>query len=299
MDLRWLKPRHWPLALGLGVMRVAASLPLDWAQGLGRGLGLIAYSAIPSRRFVVRRNLELCFPEWSAAQRDAVVRQNFVATGMGLIESAIAWWRSDTWLRPRVRVFGLEHFEHAQQHASGVLVLGAHFVSMEMGGRIATLFLPVSTVYKPAKNQLFNAVMLRARQRHYQDLIANDNLRGMLQVLREGGTCWYGIDQDFGIEQSVFAPFFDVPTATLTLASKIAQRTGAKVLFCYPRRLPNAAGYELHIEPMDKFPSGDATEDAALYNSMIERVVRQAPQDYFWMHRRFKTRPPGETNPYL
>ena len=292
------QPSQWPLAFGLGVLRVGAMLPLPLAQGLGRGLGILAFAVLPSRRRIVRRNLELCFPAWSSEQRDRMVRANFAATGMGLMDTALAWWRDDAWLAAHVRIQGLEHYHAAHAAGKGVLVLGAHFTPMEMGGRIAAKYFPISTVYKAAKNPVFNAFMYQQRAKSYKRLIANDNMRGLLAHLREGGTCWYGIDQDFGIEQGVFAPFFGIPTATLTLASKILQRTGAKVFFSYPERLPKASGYVLHIVPVENFPSGDVLQDATAYNRMIEAVVRMSPENYFWLHRRFKTRPPGETNPY-
>ncbi len=296
--LSWFNPQSWPLALGLGVLGLGACLPLPIAQGLGRALGWFAYATLPSRRRIVQRNLELCFPEWSQKKRAEVVRANFSATGMGLIEGGLAWWVSSKRLSSFVHIEGIEHYHAAQQWGCGVLVLGAHFTSMELAGRIAALHFPVSTVYKAAKNQRFNSVMLARRGRYFQSVIANDNLRGMLDILKSGGVCWYGADQDFGIEQGVFAPFFNVPTATLTLASKIAQRTGAKILFSYPERLPHARGYVLHIRPVENFPSGDLLQDATLYNSMIEMVVKQSPADYFWLHRRFKTRPLGEASPY-
>jgi len=292
-------PRHWPLALGMGILWFGSRLPLAWMQGVGRGLGFLAYHLLPSRRRIVLRNLELCFPAWSAKQRASMVRANFSTTGMGLMEGGLAWWGSNRRLLSFTRIEGMEHYHAALQHGQGVLVLGAHFTSMELGGRIGAMNLPASVVYKAAKNTYFNAIMLKRRARHYQSVIANDNLRGMLALLKSGGVCWYGADQDFGTDQSVFAPFFNIPTSTLTLASKIAQRTGTKVLFSYPERLPKAQGYVLHILPVPDFPSGDLVKDASRYNSMIEKVVRRSPADYFWLHRRFKTRPPGETNPYV
>lgn len=291
-------PRHWPLALGLGVLRLGAHLPLAWSQRLGRGLGFLAYHVLASRRHIVSRNFELCFPEWTPQKRATMVRANFAATGMGLLEGGLAWWGKTERLSSFTHVEGMQHYRAALQHGRGVLVLGAHFTAMELGGRIAAMNLPTSTVYKAAKNQRFNEVMLEQRSLHFQSVIANDNLRGMLEVLKSGGTCWYGADQDFGTEQSVFAPFFNIQTSTLTLASKIAQRTGAGVLFCYPERLPDARGYVLHILPMPDFPSGDVVQDATRYNAMIEQVVRDKPENYFWLHRRFKTRPPGEEKPY-
>ncbi len=297
-DLSAFNPRHWPLVAGMAVLWTGARLPLGWMQAIGRSLGVLAYHLLPSRRRIVLRNLELCFPEWSEKQRFSAVRANFRATGMGLMEGGLAWWGSDKRLSALTRVEGLEHYHAARARGRGILVLGAHFTAMELAGRVAAMHLPVSTVYKPAKNAYFNGIMRKQRTRHYQSLIANDNLRGMLEVIKSGGACWYGADQDFGTEQSVFAPFFGIPTSTLTLASKIAQRTDSAVLFSYPERLPGAQGYVLHIVPVSDFPSGDIQRDAARYNALIEQVARQWPEDYFWLHRRFKTRPYGEINPY-
>jgi len=252
----WLNPRHWFLGLGLLILWVAAHLPLSWSQHVGRSLGRLAYLMLPSRRRIVLRNLELCFPEWTALRRAEVVRANFESSGMGLIEGGIAWWGQSERLRSFTKIQGLEHFNAAYQQGRGVLVLGAHFTSMELGGRIAAMNLPASTVFKAAKNVRFNAVMLERRGRYFQTLVANDNLRGMLELLKSGGACWYGVDQDFGAEQSVFAPFFNVRTATLTLASKIVQRTGAEVLFSYPERLPGAKGYILHFCRLEVSPAG-------------------------------------------
>jgi KDO2-lipid IV(A) lauroyltransferase len=295
--LAWLSPRQWPLAFGLGLLWLAAQLPLPLAQGFGRGLGLLAWAVLPSRRRIVRQNLALCFPALDEAERQRLERASFASAGMGLIEGGIAWWgRAE---RLPVRYEGLEHLTAARAEGRGVLLLGAHFTALEMGGRLMALKVPMNTVYKAAKNPHFDAVMRTRRARYFGELIANDNLRGMLKVLKEGGICWYGADQDFGPEASVFAPFFGVPTATLTLTSKIVERSKAKVVFIYPERLPRAQGYVMHLVPVPEIPSGDVVRDATVYNALIERFARHRPADYFWLHRRFKTRPAGEHHPYV
>ncbi|MGK0673538.1 MAG: LpxL/LpxP family Kdo(2)-lipid IV(A) lauroyl/palmitoleoyl acyltransferase [Halothiobacillaceae bacterium] len=295
----WLDPRQWPLALGLSLLWLAARLPLPIAQTLGRGLGLLAWAMLPRRRHIVRRNLEWCFPGMSEAQRHRLERASFASAGMGLIEGGIAWWGAPERLASWVRYEGLEHLEAAHAEGRGVLLLGAHFTALEIGGRLMALKVPMNTVYKAAKNPRFNAVMRARRARYFGELVANDNLRGMLTVLKEGGICWYGADQDFGREGSVFAPFFGVPTATLALTSKIARRAGCRVVFIYPERLPHARGYVMHLVPVPEIPSGDPVRDATIYNALIERFARERPADYFWLHRRFKTRPEGGASPYV
>ncbi|MFZ5465941.1 MAG: lysophospholipid acyltransferase family protein [Pseudomonadota bacterium] len=295
----WLDPRQWPLALGLGLLWLAARLPLPVAQAFGRGLGLLAWTILPRRRRVVRRNLELCFPGMSEAERCRLERASFASAGMGLIEGGIAWWGDPERLAGWVRFEGLEHLEAARSEGQGVLLLGAHFTALEMGGRLMALKVPMNTVYKAARNERFDAVMRARRSRYFGELVANDNLRGMLRVLKDGGICWYGADQDFGREGSVFAPFFGVPTATLALTSKIAERAGCRVVFIYPERMPQARGYVMHLVPVPEIPSGDPVRDATVYNALIERFACQRPADYFWLHRRFKTRPAGERSPYV
>ncbi len=295
----WLLPRHWPLAIGLGLLRLMALLPLRVAQGIGRGLGWLAWLFIPRRRAIVRRNLELCFPDLDEAARRRLERASFASAGMGMVEGALAWWGRSERLKARVRYEGLEHIEAAQAEGRGVLIIGGHFSALEISGRLMAMRIPVDLVYKPARNKRFERVMSAMRLRYVHGLIPSANLKAMMRRLREGGICWYAYDQDFGRANSVFAPFFGVPTATLALTGRIVQATGAKVVFIYPERLPGGKGFVMHLLPVPELPSGDAVRDAAIYNGLIERFTRQRPEDYFWMHRRFKTRPEGERSPYL
>ncbi len=295
----WLHPRHWPLALGLGVLWLAARLPLRAAQAFGRGLGRLAWLLIPRRRLVVRRNLELVLPDLSEAERRRLEHESFASAGMGMVEGALAWWGRDERLAPWVRYEGLEHIEQARNEGRGVLIIGGHFSALEISGRLMAMKIPVDLVYKPARNTMFERVMSAMRLRYVHGLISSSNIKAMMRRLRDGGICWYAYDQDFGRASSVFAPFFGVPTSTLALTGRIVEASGAKVVFIHPERLPDAQGYVMRLVPVPEIPSGDPVRDATIYNGLIEHFARQHPADYFWMHRRFKTRPEGERSPYL
>ncbi|MEW6444670.1 MAG: lysophospholipid acyltransferase family protein [Pseudomonadota bacterium] len=297
--MMWLHPRAWPLGLGLVLLWLLSRLPLRGAQACGRGLGYLAWRLIPRRRRIVRRNLELCFPELDESARRRLAIDSFAASGMGMVEGALAWWGSDARLAPLARYEGLEHIERARAEGRGVLIIGGHFSALEISGRLMAMKIPVDLVYKPARNKRFERVMRTMRQRYVHSLIQSTQLKGLVRRLREGGVCWYAYDQDFGRANSVFAPFFGVPTATLALTGRIAQASGARVVFIYPERLPEGRGFVMRLLPTPELPSGDPERDAAIYNGLIERFARQSPADYFWMHRRFKTRPGGEASPYV
>lgn len=296
----YLSPRFWPTWLGLGLMRMSTFLPYGALLALGSGLGRLTYRLVPSRRHVARVNLGLCFPEWSETERERVVKESFSATAVSIFEAALAWWGSDDRLRRLHRIEGLENLTAAQERGKGVLLIGGHYTTLEISGRLLSFHCDrVQPIYKRAHNPLFNAVMVKSRLRHCDDLHINTDMRAIVRALKGGGVVWYAPDQDFGRERSVFAPFMGVPTATLTATSGLARLSGATVLPFYSQRLPGEEGFVIRIgEPMEPFPSGDEVDDATRVNAAIESQVRRAPEQYLWVHKRFKTRPQGEPDVY-
>lgn len=296
----YLAPRFWPTWLGLGLMRLSALLPYPVLHALGSGLGRLTYHLIPGRRHVARVNVGLCFPELGERERERLVKESFVSTGISIFEAALVWWAGDRRLKALYRVEGLENIEAAQKKGKGVLLIGGHYTTLEMSGRLFSYHCDkLQPIYKPAHNQLFNALMVRARRRYYDDLLANSDMRGILRALKRGKVIWYAPDQDFGRERSVFAPFMGVPTATLATTSGLARLSGAPVLPFYSERLPGTDGFLIRIgKPIEPFPSGDEVADAARINAAIEAQVRRTPEQYLWVHKRFKTRPAGEPDVY-
>ncbi len=294
----FLAPRFWPTWLGLGLLRLAVFLPFAWQRVLGRALGALAYRLVPRRRHIVATNIRLCFPELSAAQQAALVRENFASTGISIFETAMSWWASDRRLAPLAHIEGLEHLQGALATGRGVLLLSAHMTGLELGGRLLALHQPFQVIYKRAHNPLFECFMHRARQRHFLDAIDTYDTRRMVGALKENRATWYAMDQDFGLKQYVFAPFMGVTACTLTTTSRLVRLSGALVVPYFPHRRADGS-YRIVIQPpLDDFPSGDELADATRINALIEAAVRESPAQYFWAHRRFKTRPPGEPDLY-
>lgn len=292
-------PRFWPTWAGIALLRVAARLPLAVQLRLGSVLGRLMYRLVPSRRRVAETNIRLSFPELDATERQALVRESFRNAGIGTLEGGLAWWASDALLKPRVSIEGLERLEKAREAGRGVLLLGGHYTTLEISGRLVSYYIPdVCPVYKQARNPAFEAVMAGARARYFDELLTSKDLRTILRALRRGKVVWYAPDQDFGRRNTVFAPFMGVQATSLTITARLAAMSGAPVLPFYSERLPDDR-YLLRIgAALEGFPSGDDVEDARRVNAAIEEQVRRTPAQYLWIHRRFKTRPPGEAPIY-
>lgn len=296
---RFLHPRHWPTWFGLGLLWMLTKLPYRWQLALGRWLGRLLYRALPRRRHIARTNLRLCFPTLSDTERECLLRRHFESMGIALFELGLTWWASDRRLLPLCHIHGLAHVKQALARGRGVILLGAHFTTLEISGRLLAYHLPVGITHKPPRNALVAAYLERSRRRLFQRVTHTYELRGMIKGLKNNGIAWYAIDQDFGTKHSVFAPFMGVMTSTLTTVARLARMTGAPVLPFFQRRLEGGRGYELVIlPPLENFPSGNDVADATVVNRAIEAYVRKAPEQYFWAHRRFKTRPPGEKGVY-
>lgn len=296
-----LAPQWWPTWVGLGFFRaLIVLLPMRWALAFGAALGRLAGRVLPSRMAIVRTNLQLCFPTLNEAEREALARAHFAAVGRGVMEAAEAWWGRDAELEGHTRLEGLAHLEAARAKGKGVILLLAHFTTLEMCGWILQRHISdLNVVYKPTHNQAVERQMAGIRSAHLGGLIASRDFRGIVRALRAQRVLWYVPDQDFGRRGTVFAPFMGVPAATLAMTSRLAQHTGAAVLPVQSLREGNS-DWVVRIEPpLADFPSGDEVADATAINAVIARHVEAAPEQYFWVHRRFKTRPdPSEPSPY-
>ena len=293
-----LNPSNWPLLLGLGLLRLLILFPLSWQRSLGTMLGRAVEVLGARRRHIVDTNLRLCFPALDTSQRLRLRRDHFAALGIGLFETALAWWGSDERLRKLVAVEGLEHLSAASSNGRGILLLTGHATGLEIGARFMTLQHPFHAMYRPHRNALYQDIMRRCREhRSARTAIPQNDIRATLRALRSGETVWYAPDHNYG-RQSIFVPFFGIPAFTITATTRLAKLSGAQVLPYFPIRQADGR-YRLIIEPvLDGFPSGDVETDTLRINQIIEGWVKRAPEQYYWVHRRFKTRPEGEAKLY-
>jgi KDO2-lipid IV(A) lauroyltransferase len=295
----YLAPRYWLLWCGLGLMWLIAKLPFRLQMALGSITGFCMYFLFRQRRHIAEVNLQLCFPEKSDAERKRILRRQFDSVGKGLLETALAWWSSDAHFDGRHRIEGLEHLDHALAENKGVILLSGHFTTLEVGGRILSHHRPFAVMYREHKNPLYEHIMRHHRKVHFKDAIPRTDVRRCVRALKQGMPLWYAPDQDYGRKHSVFAPFFGIQAASITATARFARLSGASVVPFFPERLADGSGYVLHLYPaIENFPSDDDVVDATRINRIIEKEVRKYPEQYLWVHRRFKTRPKGEDRPY-
>lgn len=296
-----LAPRHWPAWLGLGLLWLLSRLPYRALIGAGRGLGWLVARIPGSRRRIAARNLELCFPDLDRAQQAALLEQTLRDVGLMLVEFALAWMGSCRAIaRVPVTIEGLEHIAAATARGQGVLLTGAHFSHLELAGRLLVerSGVELAGMYREHGDAAFEWAIRRKRQQYAATMFTKNEVRACVRYMKTGGRIWYAPDQDMRGKDTVFVSFFGISASTLTATHHLARLSGACVIPFFHRRLPEG-GYALRLEaPLADFPGDDVSADTARINAMIERMVREAPSQYLWIHRRFKSRPPGEAPLY-
>lgn len=294
--------------LGLVLLRLLHRLLPAAALGrLGAGLGGLLYALAGSRRRVGETNLRLCFPELPAGEREALLRRHFRALGRSLMLETVSWWGDRRQLERLVRLEGLEHL--GPHLGRPLILLAPHFIGLNIGGvRVTAELAPIVSIYTRIRDPRMDSLMLRARTRFVareregsgerSEMYArNDGIKPVLRAMKRGLPLYYLPDMDFGTRDAVFVPFFGVPAATVTGLARLARAAGAAVVPCVTRQTDS--GYVTRFYPAwTDFPGGDVEADTRLMNAFIEARVREMPEQYFWLHQRFKSRPPGEAGLY-
>lgn len=268
-------------------------LPYRLQLLLGKGIGKLLAKVAAKRGEVALRNLELCFPNMPESERKALLKRNFESTGIALLETGMGWWWPEWRVKPKVTFSGLEHVEAAKEAGNGVLLLGVHNLNLEFSCRALGTSHPAVVFYRPHNNALMEYFQHRGRARSNKYMLGKRDVKGLIRALREKETCIYMPDQDYGRKRSVFLPFFNVKdTATTTGTLIFTKQPNVVSCIIHTVRKEDGSGYQINISPpLENFPSGDDEADLIRVNQEIEQAILKQPDQYLWMHRRFKTRP--------
>jgi KDO2-lipid IV(A) lauroyltransferase len=291
---RFPRLRYCIVWLAFAWMRLIVVLPLAMQLRLGRIAGRVSMWIAPGRRAVADSNLAACFPELSAAERRRLCTDHFEALGMSVIEMAMGWYGNTGKLEECIEIEGLENLRAALARRSGVILLSAHFTTFEIFFPILRTHCPrIGGMYKLQRNPLMNEIMNEGRGRNVDLLFSKDNVRDMMRELKSGSVVWYASDQKYAGKSSALIPFFGVPAMTNTAISRIAAKTGATVLPYFCRRVPGRKPrYVASIgAPIRGFDGADAVSDVRRFVRILEAYIRECPEQYWWIHKRFKDRP--------
>lgn len=294
MNRALLHPKHWPAWLAIGLLRIIAMLPLNALLATGTVVGKLAYHTLKRRRHIAEVNIRLCFPELPAEQQAELVEKVIISSVLGFLETAWSWWARDEDLLARTDYEGLELVEAAQKSGRGVLLIGSHFTTLDLAGRMLRLKMDVDSSYQKQSNAVFDYCILQYRLKRFTNMVEKTEMRRLIKIIKSGRAMWYASDQDFGRKHSVFAPFFGHQAATINTLGSILKLTKAKPLYFSHYRIGTGKNtrYLMRItDPFGEQLGDDAVANATLLNKVIEDAIRFAPEQYMWVHRRFKTRP--------
>jgi len=296
----FLAPRYWPVWFSLGLLWLLCRLPFRWQMQLGTSLGKLLYHLIPKRRIIASTNIKLCLPNLTKEQHKKLLKSHFHSLGISLFEMGMAWWRSPQWLKKYYNFKGLEHLSAAEKSGKGIIILIAHFTTVEISGHLGAQQIPSHLVFAPAKNPLFNALMQQRRSRYFKSMITHRDVRQMIRTLKQGEKLWYSPDQASKLSRGgIEVNYFGHPVTTTPATARLARISGAVIVPILPRRLANGAGYQFEFQPaLENFPTKDLKADTQRINHLFESQIQQIPEQYLWVHKRFKTEQTGQKDPY-
>jgi KDO2-lipid IV(A) lauroyltransferase len=283
----------------LVLMWILHWLPLSVLGRLGEGIGSILFMLIRKRRHITLTNLSLCLPHLSEAERQAIAKRHFQVYARSVLERGILWWASEARLR---RLIQLDPAVPVVAMSEGATILMCpHFVSLDVAGVAVLLESNLCSIYTRQRSKVFDAALRKGRSRFRPVKLFSraEGVKPIIRAMREGLPFFMLPDMDFGAKDSEFVPFFGVPAATLTAVPRIAATTGAKVIPVIATILPDYKGWKVTFhEPWQNYPGDDIVAATRYMNAFIEQEILKAPAEYFWAHKRFKTRPPGEPSVY-
>lgn len=287
--MRKLAPRYWLTWLGIGFLRAIEPLPFTWQLRIGRTIGRIAGALPVAHVRIARRNIELCLPELSPDARESLLKRHFESLGIGVCETAMTWWSDNERVQALAQIEGVDHLHRALARGRGAILVGGHFTTIEIGTRILGTVVPLNVLFRATRDEVLSDFMSKRIACYAQRAIKHDDIRTLVRALKENGAVWYAPDQSYRNKGAAMIPFFGTLAATTTATPRLARMTGAAVLTYFPKRLPGNQGYRVIIGPeLENFPSDDPIADTARFGALLEAQIRDHPEQYLWIHRRFK-----------
>lgn len=292
-----MAPKYWPTWFIMGIIYALSFLPWKLQQFFGKQLGLLLYKVNPRRRRICDINFQICFPEMTAPEREALTREHFISSGKGLFETFASWFQPATKYASRAHCDTQHVLDDVLSRGQGCILISGHFSSLDLCGSLVSRHLDVHPIYKKQSNAVFNWVMEHQRKKVYSKMIERTDMREVLKSLKDNKTVWYAVDQDYGREYSVFAPFYGRQCATISYLTRIAKLTNAPVVLYDYGRSKN--GYSYRFKEIENYPTKDEIYNATVINQLMEEAIDPKKEQYLWSHRRFKTQVvEGDPSPY-
>ena len=297
INTNFIHPKYFPTWILILLMRVGAFIPFRLQVFFGRIIGKFIYTLMTELRKTAYTNISNCFPDKKQPQVTLLVKQHFEAIGISLFETANAYYASDKKIKRILTINNEKNFTEALKKEGGIILLCSHFMPLMLGSRALLIKHTIANIYRPQNNQLFDQVMVKGYVRNGAVMIKSTDTRSIMKAINNSLPIWYAPDQDLGKNNSIFAPLFGIQTATASATSRLAKNNNTRVI---PYSFVRAKhGYEMSFEkPLKNYPSGNAIKDASKTNQILEKQILKNPEQYLWIHRRFKTRPEGEKNFY-
>jgi KDO2-lipid IV(A) lauroyltransferase len=293
------QPRYWPTWIGMALLRLVCLLPHRAVLATGRVIGRIAHATGGSRRAIVRRNIELCFPEITTEERDALAYEHFKALGISLMELGLGRWASTRHLQSITQLNGVEHVQDALASGKGVILLSAHFTTLEVMGRVlAAAIPPFDAVFRKNRSEFMTELQRSGREVSAANTIEKRDIKKMIRSLRNNRAVWYAPDQSYNRKGAEVITFFGVPSMHTTATSTLARLGNAVAIPFFPMRNADGTYTNTLYPPLENVPSKDVVADTKKYVALLENHVRKCPEQYFWVHRKFKDLPDGYPDYY-
>jgi lipid A biosynthesis lauroyl/palmitoleoyl acyltransferase len=278
-------------------MRIGVFIPFNFQVLIGKTIGKLLYPFMHRLRSTAYSNISHCFPDKKQNQVNLLVKRHFEAIGVSFFETANAYYGSDKKIRKLLTITNENFFQDALKEEGGIILLCSHFMPLMLGSRALLINHTIANIYRPQNNKLFDRIMVRGYKKNGAVMIKSTDTRSIIKAINNSLPIWYAPDQDLGKNNSVFAPFFGIQTATASATARLAKNNNTRVIpYSFIR---TKKGYTMSFEkPIANYPSNDPIQDATIVNQILEKQIIKSPEQYLWIHRRFKTRPNDEKNFY-